>query len=251
MKALKLVIITLAIGISVNVPAQDSPRSIAPFNRIIASPRIHIILEEGDSESVRLVSSNIDESKIHVEVRGKTLRLFLEDARVTDKLERDENGLKRSIYDGANVTAYITYKNLEHLEIRGAQELTCLSPIRADKKFKLKAYGENEINLISVRTDYLKTVMYGQNRLKIKGGKANYQKYKLYGENRIDATGMKSYSTSATSFGESTVRVHSQNEVRITAFGDTRVSYTGDAFLSKGLIVGKTDISRHGRDEDE
>lgn len=224
--------------------AQDSVRKVRPFTRIIASPHIHIILEEGETETVRLVYNNINEDRVNVEVKGRTLRLYLDDARVTDKLERRGRHSKRSVYEDASVTAYITYRKLEHLEVRGAQEVTCHSPIRSDKKFKLKAYGENEISLVSLRTDYFKTVLYGQNRLKIKGGKADYQKYKLYGENRIDASRMKSYSASAMSFGESDVKIHSQDEVRVTAFGETRVSFSGDAYLSKGLIFGKTDINR-------
>ena len=224
--------------------AQETVRKVRPFSRIIASPYINIILEEGESETVRLLANNVSDDRINVEVRGKTLRIYLDDARVTDKLERHGRHSKRSVYQDASVTAYITYRTLEHLEVRGAQEVTCHSPIRADKKFKLKAYGENEINLVSLRTDFLKTVMYGENRLKIKGGKADYQKYKLYGDNRIDASKMKSYSASAMSLGESDVKIYSQDEVRVTAFGETRVSYSGDAYLSKGLIFGKTDINR-------
>lgn len=227
-----------------NASAQESVRKVRPFSRIIASPHINVILEEGESETVRLLCNDISEDRVNVEVRGKTLRLYLDDARVTDKLERHGRHSKRSVYQDVSVTAYVTYRTLERLEVRGAQEVTCHSPIRSEKKFKLKAYGENEINLVSLRTDYFKTVLYGQNRLKIKGGKADYQKYKLYGENRIDASRMKSYSASAMSFGESDVKIYSQDEVRVTAFGETRVSFSGDAYLSKGLIFGKTDINR-------
>jgi hypothetical protein len=213
-----------------NASAQESVRKVRPFSRIIASPHINVILEEGESETVRLLCNDISEDRVNVEVRGKTLRLYLDDARVTDKLERHGRHSKRSVYQDVSVTAYVTYRTLERLEVRGAQEVTCHSPIRSEKKFKLKAYGENEINLVSLRTDYFKTVLYGQNRLKIKGGKADYQKYKLYGENRIDASRMKSYSASAMSFGESDVKIYSQDEVRVTAFGETRVSFSGDAY---------------------
>jgi hypothetical protein len=224
--------------------AQELTREVPHFSRIVASPHINLILEEGQQEQVRLVYNNISEHQINIEVRGKTLRIFLDDAKVTDKLERYDYRSKRSVYEGANITAYVTYRQLERLEVRGAQEVTCHSPIHSGRKFKLKAYGENEINLASLRTDYFKSVLYGENRLKIKGGKADYQKYKLYGDNKIDATRMKSYSAAATSFGESDVRIYSQDEVRVTAFGETRVSYSGDAYLSKGLIFGKTDINR-------
>jgi hypothetical protein len=244
MKPLILIITVVSLISGPGLLAQESVREVKPFSRIIASPHINVILEKGESESVRLVSNNIDPTKINIEVKGKTLHLYLDKARVTDKLERYDRNSKRSLYEGATVTAYVTYRDLERLEVRGAQEVTCLSPIHSDKKFKLKAYGENEINLVSLQTDYFKTVLYGENKLKIKGGKADYQRYKLYGENRVETSRMKSYSTSATSFGDSDVRVQSDDEVRVTAFGETRVSYTGDAYVSKGVIIGNTDISR-------
>lgn len=245
MKPHKLSLILMAsLLLAVNVTAQEIVKKVRPFSRIVASPHINVILEEGESESVKLVYHNISEDRINVDVRGKTLRLYLDDARITDKLEGRGRHSKRDVYNDVSITAYITYRTLQHLEVRGAQEVTCHSPIRSDKKFKIKAYGQNEINLVSLRTDFLKTVLYGENRLKIKGGRADYQKYKLYGENRIDASKMKSYSASAMSFGESDVRINSQDEVRVTAFGETRVSFSGDANLSRGLILGKTDINR-------
>ena len=245
MKPYKHILVLMAAYLTIfTATAQEMVKKVRPFSRIIASPHINVILEEGETETVKIVYHNVSEDRINVEVQGKTLRLYLDDARVTDKLEGRGRHSKRSTYHDVSITAYITYRTLQHLEVRGAQEVTCHSPIRSDKKFKLKAYGENEINLVSLRTDYLKTVLYGENRLKIKGGRADYQKYKLYGDNRIDASKMKSYSASAMSFGESDVRIYSQDELRVTAFGETRVSFSGDANLSRGLIFGKTDINR-------
>jgi hypothetical protein len=244
MKPFTWIIAVISLLSSPGLLAQESSREVRHFTRIVASPRINVILEEGANESVRIVSNNIDRSKINIEVKGKTLHLYLDQARVTDKLKRHGHNSKRSVYEGATITAYVTFRELERLEVRGAQEVTCHSPINSPRKFKLKAYGENEINLVSLQTDYFKTVLYGENKLKIKGGKSDYQRYKMYGENRVDATRMRSYSTSATSFGDSDVRVQSDDEVRVTAFGEARVSYIGDAYISRGLIIGNTDISR-------
>jgi hypothetical protein len=224
--------------------ASAKERPLKPFSRIIVSPRVNVILTQGETESIDLDYEGVDASSINVEVRGKTLRIYLDEARVTDKLETVGSGYKRRVYEGAQITARITYKTLDHLQIRGTGDVTCNSPIIAER-FVLKAYGENTITLNSIKTAYLKTNLYGQNRLRIKGGKAEYQRYKLYGENEIDATRLKSYSSSTTSFGESRIDLNSQDELRITSFGEARVSYRGDAFVSKGLIFGKTRIEKN------
>src|SRR5690606_40577082 len=56
----------------------------------------------------------------------------------------------------ARLTAYVTYRALEEVEIRGNQELSCLDPIRS-RRFALRAYGENDITFASLNTEYFVT----------------------------------------------------------------------------------------------
>jgi hypothetical protein len=225
------------------VSAQEISRELRSFRKIIVSPKINLILEKGSQESIRLVYENVSADKINIEVQGHTLKLYLDDAKVTEKTARVNAGERRSIYHDAVITAYVTYEELEHLEIRGNQELTCNSPILAER-FTLKAYGENEIHLSSVNTEYMKTSLYGGNELHIKGGKAEFQKYKLFGDNKIDTRELKSYSATANSFGESRIKLSTQDQLRVNAFGESQISYNGEANVNKGLIFGHTRIAK-------
>lgn len=222
---------------------QEIAHDLKSFNKIVASPRINLILEHGEQESIRLVYTDITPDKINIEVKGSTLRIYLDDARVVEKTRRIYPRERRNIYQGVSITAYVTYRELKHLEIRGQQELTCKDPLSA-RKFVLKAYGENEIRLASIKTDYLKTSLYGDNDLKIKGGRAEYQKYKLFGENKIDSRELKSFSATTTIFGESKIKLTTQDELKVTAFGESKVSYNGDAHVNRGLIFGRTEITK-------
>lgn len=233
----------LVLGVQLAVGQEEISRDLKSFSKVVVSPKINLILEKGDQESIRLVYSNVSPDKINIRVQGNTLRIYLDDAKVTEKLERINPNEKRSIYRDASLTAYVTYKELEHLEIRGNQELTCNGPISAER-FTLKAYGENEIRLASVKTDYLRTSLYGENDLKIKGGKAEYQKYKLFGENKIDTQELKSYSATTNSFGESRIKLSTQDQLRVNAFGESQISYNGNADVNKGLIFGHTQINK-------
>ena len=85
---------------------------------------------------------------------------------------------------------------------------------------------------------------HGCDKLQISGGKAEFQKYKLFGENKIDAQSLKSYSAIATSFGESKLKLATQDNLKVNAFGESRIEYFGDANLNKGLIFGETEIHR-------
>ena len=223
--------------------AQEIIKDLKSFNKVIASPKINLILEQGEQESIRLIYSNVEVNKINIKVQGNTLRVYLDEAKVTEKTYRVNNHEKRSVYSDASVTAYVTYKELEYLEIRGNQELTCNGPLKAER-FTLKAYGENDISLASVKTEYLRTSLYGDNDLKIKGGKAEFQKYRLYGENKIDTQNLKSFSATTNIYGESRIKLSTQDNLKINAFGESQVSYNGNANVNKGLIFGKTLITK-------
>jgi hypothetical protein len=221
--------------------AQEIQKDLRPFTRIVASPRINVILEKGDRESIRLVYNNVEETKINIDVNRRTLRIYLDNARKVEKMSPYEvgRGSRKTMYHGAAITAYVTYTELESLEIRGNQELTCNDPIESEE-FRLKAYGENEITLAALKTDFFKASLYGQNGLKIKKGKVVEQKYKLYGENKIDTREMKSAFASASIFGEGNVRINTSEEVRLDAFGEPSIHVNGGAHVNKRLVFGKT-----------
>jgi hypothetical protein len=240
-----LIAATLLVASVSSLQAQQISKSLKSFDKVVVSPRVNLILEKGDEESVRLVYENVTPDKINIDVSHHTLRIYLDDAKVTERQEQYSTHptQKRSIYHDVTITAYVTYRDIEHLEIRGNQEVTCNSPILTER-FTLKAYGETDIRLASVKVGYLRTSLYGANKLHIQGGKAEFQKYKLFGENKIDARALKSYSAVANSFGESRLKLATQDNLKVNAFGESDIQYFGDASVNKGLIFGETQIHK-------
>jgi len=244
MKRIAITLITLFIGISIS-NAQEFKKDLPSFDQIVVSPKINLILEEGDRESIRVQYERIDEGKINIEVTNGKLHLYLDNARIFEKQERtyDYNS-KMSIYRHAEVTAFVTYTYLKALEVRGEQEVTCLSRLE-NEKFKLKVYGEAEITLESLYTQKLKAVVYGENKIKIKGGRADHQRFRLYGENRINTSGLASSTVSTTIYGEGRLTVNASDEVRINAFGEPHVDVTGTSYINKGIVIGRVDIRKN------
>lgn len=226
-----------------NANSQEIQKDLKRFTKIVASPRVNLILNKGDRESIRLVYNDVAESKINIEVRNKTLKLYLDDAKKVEKTAHRGTHGSSSMYEGVSITAYVTYRDLESLEIRGNQELTCNDVIESED-FKLKAYGENEITFASLRTEFFKASLYGENQLKIKKGKVVEQKYKLYGENKIDTRDMRSAFASASIFGEGNVRINSSEHVRVDAFGEPNIYVNGGAHVNRRWIIGNTQIHR-------
>ena len=224
---------------------QEIERNLKHFTRVVASPRVNVVLIHGDHESIRIHYENLRPGVINARVTGNTLRIYLDDARKIEPMVRTEHRYRRkkSIYQGASLTAYVTYRDLERLEIRGNQELICEGPIDADE-FTLCAYGENEITLTSVKAEYFKAKMYGENRLRIGMGRTTEQKYVLYGENKIDTKGMRSDYSFTRIFGEGSLRINSSEEVLIDAFGEPRIYVDGGATVNRRLVIG-TPVINH------
>ena len=218
--------------------------SLESFNKIVASPRVNVILQQGDHESIKIIYNSIPEDKVNVIVKGNRLRIYLDHARIVEKqVHIKENGhhTKRGIYAGSSITAFVTYKSLKSLEIRGEQELRCDGDISTDK-FKLRAYGESEIRLASLHAKKFKTSLYGENNLKISSGETNRQVYRLFGGNKIDTRGMKSAMASTRIYGEGKISVNASEEVRVNAFGEPTINIQGTSIVSKGIIIGHADI---------
>ena len=241
----KLLIAALMVSFYSYAAAQEEIiRKVPSFNKISVSPKINLVLEKGDKESVRISYSNIKPGKIYVEVVGNKLRIYLEDARLVDKRKRTNSeygNSKVSVYHDVTVTAYVTYRFLNELEMRGEETLTCDSPIEADK-FKLKVYGEAEVNMASLKTHKFKASLYGVNNIKIKSGESAHQVYRLFGENKIDTRGLESTTANARVYGEGRLKMKATDEVRINAFGEPDIYISGNPHISRGIIIGRSHI---------
>ncbi|HKO82817.1 MAG TPA: head GIN domain-containing protein [Chitinophagaceae bacterium] len=216
------------------------------FNKVIVSPNIEVSFVEGNEEKVTIEKSTVESDKINIHVNGKTLRIYLDDAKELVKNEKKyENGdkVKRPIYKGTVVTATVMYKTLEELSIRGEETIVCKSVLKGDR-FTLKIYGESEVLLNDVNLDELKTTIYGESSLVIKAGSVKEQKYTAYGESKINSLGINSNTTKITVYGESDFQINVSDEIKLTAFGEAVVNYKGNPTINKGINIGQVRINR-------
>jgi len=224
--------------------AQNEAQPLASFDRIVASPFVNVVLHKGENESIRLEYHGVEPSELNVKVKRNKLHIYLDNSRLTEKQDKyyyNGRKMKVSHYGNASVTAYVTYKNLRGIEIRGEEGLVCHDEISADK-FKLKVYGNNEVSIASLKTKIFRASIFGSNDIKIKSGTAGHQLYRLFGENQIDTQNLNSNTTSSRIYGEGRLTVSVHDELRITAFGDPEIRLAGTAAINRNLILGEPDI---------
>jgi len=227
---------------------QEQKIKVKSFDKVIVSPHIAVSFVEGEEEAVFIESSDVSADKINVKVEGKTLRIYLDGARVSTKsgkVRYKGKKMKRSIYNGTKVVAKVSYKNLAHLSIRGEEEIMILSPIeQAD--FHLTIYGESNVYFDALTTSELTVAIYGESYLEIKEGEVGNQVYRAYGESEVNTLGLKNQRTKITAYGESNFRVNVSERLKVTCYGEAEINYEGEPDVDKGIIIGEAAIRKIG-----
>jgi hypothetical protein len=245
MQKLKFFVAALMI-FSAEVIMAQTTTVVNHFDKVIISPHIEVTFVEGNEESVTIEKSTEDKEKINIEVNNKTLRVYLDGAKELTKNKRvydDSYNRKQPIYKGTIVTATVTYKTMNNLSIRGEETQVCKSLLKGDK-FRLKIYGESHVILAEVKLGELQTTIYGESILDIKSGSIDYQKYTTYGESKINSLPVNSNTARIIAYGESNFQVNTSKEIKITAIGEAKLEYKGNAVVNKGLHIGEMQIAK-------
>ena len=169
----KIVFVILAVTFAIgNIHSQEKTFNVKSFDKLIVSPHIELNLVEGEEENVVVDNAKVPLEKINVEVEGRTLRLYLEGAKVVTKSERISNDNWRGskpLYNGTMATITVTYRKLENLSVRGEEIVRCKNLFNADD-FKMSLYGEAKVYFDEVSIDELTVAIYGSSYLEIGGG---------------------------------------------------------------------------------
>ena len=241
---LRLLLLSMFIFPLYNSIAQSKKIEVDPFTKVIVSPHIEVVFQEGNKEEVILESISVSEEKFYTESSGKTLHLYLEGAKTITKNEKVENEEwegKQPIYRGTVATVLVTYKNLEELSLRGEEKFVCKDQLNGSK-FVLSLYGETEIILKDVKLEEMKSVLYGENELSFESGSIEDHRIISYGESEVEAMKVESETAKITSYGEAEFRLFVNKEIKLTAFGESELEYKGKPLIKKGIVIGDTRV---------
>ena len=244
MRVFKIFLSVLATQAITSVSAQTT--MLNHFDKVIVSPYIQVTLVQGNQESVTINDIHVDTSKLHIEVNGQTLRIYLTGAKDVPKYEKHySDGYKDThpLYQNTSVVATITYKNLNTLSIRGEETQLCESPISGDD-FRLRIYGESNVIFNEVNLQSMETTMYGEGSLEVKSGSVKDQKYLCYGEGKINSMAITGNTSRITAYGEADFTVNVSDRIKVTAYGDARVHYRGNPEIVKGIHIGDMTIDK-------
>ena len=245
MRQLKAILASALVPLGLAGYAQTSPVDLAPFHKIIISPYIQATFVQGDKESVTINGIIVDSSKLHVEVKHGTLRVYLDGAKdIPHNHDYNvDNRHSHPSYPNHAVIATITYKKLDALSLRGEETYLCESPLSANQ-FHLRVYGESRVIFTEVHFRKMHTTIYGESSLDIKSGIVNKQYYTCYGEGRINTTAISGRESKLTAYGEAEFRLNVSDRIRITSIGQAKLRYMGNPDIVKGIHIGGVDLQK-------
>jgi len=216
------------------------------FEKVIVSPHVEVTFEKGENETVTIEDCTVSQDKVHIEVDGKTLRIYLEGAKEFTKNEDviiNGNKRRRSLYKGTVLTVSVSYKSLSDISLRGEETIVFASEFD-QSDLNLKVYGESEVYFESLKLNKMKTTIYGESYLELKSGQIKDQKITAYGESKVNALAIDNSKTKLTVYGESDISLNVSELLKVTAYGEATIKYSGNAQIKKGLTIGGVKISQ-------
>ncbi|WP_128546382.1 GIN domain-containing protein [Larkinella soli] len=243
MKHLTLFLFALVTSVAA---AQNAPRPLTSFDKVIVSPLVSLVLTAGDQETVRFEYENVGPEKVNCYVDNRTLRIYLDGAEIavkTRKYREGGNDYRKPVYENVRVTAYVTYKSLKTLEVRGEERVVCESPLSAEE-FRLRVYGQADVRLAELRTRSLKAAFYGENKVTIASGKAERQLFRVFGENQVETEALTGRDVVTRAYGDNHLNLHASDRIHVMALGESEIRYAGEADLHRGLVIGDVTIRK-------
>lgn len=238
-----LLLATMIISLN-SINAQEKTFNVDEFDGVIISPHVEVIFIQAEEESVVIENIDVSMDKLNVEVKGKTLHIYLDDAKVytkSEKVKYDDYKNKHAIYDGTVVSAKVYYKSLELISLRGDETHKVESPLTGDK-LSLKIYGESDVYISEINLKEFHATIYGEAYLEVKEGTAERQKLISYGESEVNTLGVNNNSAKVTAYGEGRIRINVSDDLKITAYGEASIHYKGSPMVNHGLVIGEARI---------
>src|SRR5690606_23620558 len=128
----------------------EETRPLASFTELHAGGSWDVILEQGNTEEVRLEGRNIDLDKVITEVKNNALHIYLE----------------KGNYRNIDLKVYVTYKNLEVIHKSGSGNLKNTSDLSASD-FELHLSGSGNADLRNIDAENLLVSLSGSGNLSL------------------------------------------------------------------------------------
>lgn len=213
-------------GIKGNGNVVKQERSVSSFSGIDVGGAFKVFLTQGDKESVVVEADENLLDVIEISVRGNTLKI---------STNEDINNSKA-------LNVYITFKNLDHLDVSGACELSSENKIKLGD-LELECSGASDITL-KMSADAVEADCSGASSIDLYGS-AEALVLDVSGASHLDASDLEVKVCDADVSGASSAKVAVTSELSAEVSGAGSLKYTGDPVLKSTDVSGAGSLRKY------
>ena len=203
---------------NVVVDANAEVRTVSGFSAIEVSGAIDLYLSQGTEEAVAISASSDEiKSRIRTEVKGSTLRIYL-----------DGRGINWKLWNNNKMKAYVTFKILNGIEASGACNVKSTGTIK-QHELRIEMSGASDFNG-DVAIGKLKLDASGASNIKI-SGKAESTSVDASGACNIKAYDLTTDMCKIQASGASNIKITVNKELNAQASGGSSVFYKGSGLI--------------------
>ena len=212
-------------------------RDLRNFESVLIHPGFDVVLVHGSEPSIEIHPYDLDLAEIHTFVSFRQLEVYHHNFRPP------WNNRVGGRWDArVRAKVIITYTYLESIDFRGDGYLVCHDELNASE-FRLRLYGNAEVNLPHMRTGLLRAALYGDIRLTV-GGQAYEQLWRGYGDIKADAYDLRGEFADVRVYGGSELLLDVRDHLALTVFGDGVIRYKGSPSIQRRLVLGEASLYR-------
>lgn len=216
-----LVILSLSLGscyfgVSGNGNVQEKQVDVAGFSRLVIDGNFDVFLRQGNEPGLRIEADENLHELIRVKNSGSYLHI--------DTREHILRAKKKSLY--------LTYTDLEKMELNGAIDLKTESPITVPS---LSVFVSGAADLqMNLKAEKIWLEISGAADCDL-SGRVKKLDMDLSGAGDLNAIELESEEASVTMSGAGTAKVWAQKELYVEISGAGTVRYKGDPRISKSI----------------
>jgi hypothetical protein len=206
---------------------QTETRKPGSFTKVHSGGSWEVILEEGNSEEIRIEARGVDLDKVRTEIEGDVLQL----------------GLVKGNYNNVNLKFYVTYRKLEGVKCSGSGEMEVKSDVTAGE-FYIGLSGSGDISMEGLRADELDVDISGSAKVTIASGAVGEAEISQSGSGDFVAEDLAIDELDVSKSGSGNTYVGELGEVSVRSSGSGDVVYSGSPRMGEIKISGSSSIRK-------
>ena len=206
---------------------QTETRTPGSFSKVHSGGSWEVILEEGNTEEIRIEAKGVSLDKVRTEIEGDVLQL----------------GLVKGNYNNVNLKFYVTYKKLEGVKCSGSGEMEVKSDVSADE-FYIGLSGSGDIKMEGLRADELDVNISGSAKVTIESGAVGEAEISQSGSGDFEAENLSIEELNVSKSGSGGTYVGDLGMVSLHASGSGDVVYSGSPRMGDIKVSGSSSIRK-------